>query len=70
MFGRGSNKGTTKKSEDVKKSAGKVLDTKKDTATRAKVGMLVLHHHQHQLVMLVLVFVQQVVVLVVLVLLQ
>ena len=27
----------TKKSEDVKKSAGKVLDTKKDTPTRAKV---------------------------------
>lgn len=26
-----------KKSEDVKKSAGKVLDTKKDTPTRAKV---------------------------------
>ena len=28
---------TNKKSEDVKKSAGKVLDTKKDTPTRAKV---------------------------------
>ena len=28
-----------KKSEDVKKSAGKVLDTKKDTPTRAKVNM-------------------------------
>ena len=28
----------TKKSEDVKKSAGKVLDTKKDTPTRAKVN--------------------------------
>ena len=27
-----------KKSEDVKKSAGKVLDTKKDTPTRAKVN--------------------------------
>lgn len=27
---------TTKKTEDVKKSAGKVLDTKKDTPTRAK----------------------------------
>lgn len=26
-----------KKSDDVKKSAGKVLDTKKDTPTRAKV---------------------------------
>ena len=30
---------TNKKSEDVKKSAGKVLDTKKDTPTRAKVKM-------------------------------
>ena len=28
-----------KKSEDVKKSAGKVLDTKKDTPTRAKVNI-------------------------------
>ena len=37
MFGRGSKAGSSKKSEDVKKSAGKVLDTKKDTATRAKV---------------------------------
>ena len=33
-----SAKSSTKRSEDVKKSAGKVLDTKKDTATRAKVG--------------------------------
>ena len=32
-----SAKNTTKRSEDVKKSAAKVLDTKKDTATRAKV---------------------------------
>ena len=31
-----STKSSTKRSEDVKKSAGKVLDTKKDTATRAK----------------------------------
>ena len=30
-----------KKSEDVKKSAGKVLDTKKDTPTRAKVNRVV-----------------------------
>ena len=37
MFGRGSKGGAVKKSEDVKKSAGKVLDTKKDTPTRAKV---------------------------------
>ena len=28
-----------KKSEDIKKSAGKVLDTKKDTPTRAKVNI-------------------------------
>ena len=33
-----------KKSEDVKKSAGKVLDTKKDTPTRAKVKMDILYH--------------------------
>jgi hypothetical protein len=32
-----SAKNTTKRTEDVKKSAAKVLDTKKDTATRAKV---------------------------------
>ena len=38
MFGRGSKGGAVKKSEDVKKSAGKVLDTKKDTPTRAKVN--------------------------------
>jgi len=31
-----SNKNSQKRNEDVKKSAGKVLDTKKDTATRAK----------------------------------
>ena len=30
----------SKKSEDVKKSAGKVLDTKKDTPTRAKVKLI------------------------------
>ena len=39
MFGRGSKGGAVKKSEDVKKSAGKVLDTKKDTPTRAKVNI-------------------------------
>ena len=32
-----STKNSQKRNEDVKKSAGKVLDTKKDTATRAKV---------------------------------
>ena len=38
MFGRASKVGVVKKrEEDVKKSAGKVLDTKKDTPTRAKV---------------------------------
>ena len=40
MFGRGSKGGAVKKSEDVKKSAGKVLDTKKDTPTRAKVKIV------------------------------
>jgi hypothetical protein len=35
-----SAKNTTKRTEDVKKSAAKVLDTKKDTATRAKVNTL------------------------------
>ena len=38
MFRSGKN--STKRSEDVKKSAGKVLDTKKDVATRAKVHSL------------------------------
>ena len=42
MFGRGSKGGAVKKSEDVKKSAGKVLDTKKDTPTRAKVSIFLL----------------------------
>ena len=37
MFRSGKN--STKRSEDVKKSAGKVLDTKKDVATRAKVNL-------------------------------
>ena len=39
MFRSGKN--STKRSEDVKKSAGKVLDTKKDVATRAKVNLWV-----------------------------
>ena len=43
MFGRSSKGGAVKKSEDVKKSAGKVLDTKRDTPTRAKVKFLCLN---------------------------
>ena len=42
MFSRSSKSGgISRKGEDVKKSAGKVLDTKKDTPTRAKVGWII-----------------------------